>query len=111
VVAEFGTYCIGAKLFAIYKAMQLATTDISLQDKLVLIFTDSRAALQLLSSASGGSYCLIVVKIHQLMQSTELDRVLMCWIQEYNIHRNEVADRVANFALSNNHSCKIPFVF
>jgi ribonuclease HI len=103
---------LGAELFAILKAMQLATTDESLQDKPVLILTDSRAALQILSSLSGGSYRSIVVQIHKLMQIKGLDRVMMCWVRGHsNICGNEVADRMANLAHTNDRSARSSLCF
>jgi hypothetical protein len=55
---------LGAELFAILKAMQLTTIDVSLKDKPILILTNSRAALQILSSLSVCSYCSIIAQIH-----------------------------------------------
>jgi hypothetical protein len=92
--------------------MQLATTDLSLQDKPVLILTDAQAALQILYSLSGCSYCSIIVQIHKLMQIKGLDRVMMCWVRGHsNIRGNEVADRMANLAHTNDRSARSSLCF
>jgi ribonuclease HI len=96
---------LGAELFAIHKAMQLATEDVSVREEPVLILSDSRSALQLLSCSSGPSYRTIVFKIQELMLVKGLDRVVICWIRGHSgIRGNEVADRVANLAHSNNRT-------
>ncbi|XP_018028036.1 uncharacterized protein LOC108683246 [Hyalella azteca] len=103
---------LGAELFAILKAMQLAITDESLKDKPILILTDSRAALQILSSLSVCSYCSIIAQIHKLMQIKGLDRVMMCWVRGHsNIRGNEVADRIANLAHANDRSARSSLCF
>jgi ribonuclease HI len=103
---------LGAELFAIYKAMQLATTNLLLQNKPILILTDSQAALQLLSSPLDGPCCSIVTQIQKLVQAKGLDKVLMCWVCGHsNIHGNEVADRMANLAHSNDCSSRSSLCF
>jgi hypothetical protein len=103
---------LGAELFAIYQAVQLAIMDVSLQNKPVLILSDSRAALQLISSTYGGSYRWIVIQIKKLMQIKGLDRVVMCWIRgRSQILGNEIADRIANLAHSNERPARSTFCF
>jgi hypothetical protein len=104
---------LGAELFAIYKAVQLAIMDISLQNKPVLILSDSQTALQLISSTYGGSsYRWIVFQIQKLMQTKGLERVVMCWIRGHNqILGNEIADRIANLAHSNDRSARSTLCF
>jgi ribonuclease HI len=103
---------LGAELFAIHKAMQLATENGSLKEEPVLILADSRSALQLLSHSSGHSYRTIIFEIQKLMLVKGLDRVVLCWIRGHSgICGNEVADRVANLAHSNNRSARSQLCF
>ncbi|XP_018008747.1 uncharacterized protein LOC108666391 [Hyalella azteca] len=103
---------LGAELFAIYKAMQLVTENGSLKEKSILILTDSRSTLQLLSNSSGHSYRTIIFEIQKLMLVKGLDRVVLCWVRGHSgIHGNEVADRVANLAHSNNRSARSRLCF
>jgi hypothetical protein len=82
---------LGAELFAIHKAMELATEDVSMREEPVLILSDSRSALQLLSYSSGHSYRTIVFKIHELMLVKGLDKVVICWNGGHNA-RNRKGD-------------------
>jgi ribonuclease HI len=103
---------LGAELFAILKAMQLAIDDTLLKEEPVLILTDSRSALNILTSTSGRSHRTIVFKIHKLMLIKGLDKVVLCWIRGHSgIHGNEVADKVANLAHSNNRTARSQVCF
>jgi hypothetical protein len=83
-----------------------------MKEEPVLILSDSRSALQLLSCSSRHSYCTIAFKIQELILVKGLDKVVICWIRGHSgIHGNEVADRVANLAHSNNRTARSQLCF
>ncbi|XP_018020596.1 uncharacterized protein LOC108676948 [Hyalella azteca] len=83
-----------------------------MREEPVLILSDSRSALQLLSYSSGHSYREIVFKIQELMLVKGLEKVAICWIRGHiGIRGNDVADRVANLAHSNDRTARSQLCF
>lgn len=86
---------IGAELFAIWRAL-IYIDDLKLGS--TVIFTDSRSALQLISSKDPTSYLNVVSNIQNLLLTLNADgSVLLHWVKAHcGIEGNEIADKSAN---------------
>ncbi len=100
---------MGAELFAIYKALQMTLSRVELQNRQVVIFTDSKSSLHLILNTRHPTYAAIVYRIHALLLQRGLNSVAFCWVKGHSgVFGNEVADRIANLAHSSDRSsCSI----
>ena len=100
---------MGAELFAIYKALEMALNLVELQHQQVVIFTDSKSSLHLILNTHHPTYAAIVFRIHALLLQRGLNSVAFCWVKGHSgVFGNEVADQIANLAHSSDRSsCSI----
>ncbi|XP_018021587.1 uncharacterized protein LOC108677809, partial [Hyalella azteca] len=100
---------MGAELFAIYKALQMTLSLVELQNRQVVIFTDSKSSLHLILNTRHPTYAAIVYRIHALLLQRGLNSVAFCWVKGHSgVFGNEVADRIASLAHSSDRSsCSI----
>jgi ribonuclease HI len=100
---------MGAELFAIFKALEMALNWMELKNHQVVIFTDSKASLHLILNTRRPNYSAVVFRIHSLLLQRGLNTVAFCWVRGHSgIVGNEIADRTANLAHSaDRSSCSI----
>ena len=90
---------MGAELFAIFKALEMALNCMELKNHQVVIFTDSKASLHLILNTRCPNYSAIIFRIHSLLLQRGLNTVAFCWVRGHSrIVGNKVADRTANLA-------------
>jgi ribonuclease HI len=95
---------LGAELFAIYKACELATYHRKLCGKQVVILSDCKSALYLLRNPINPSYKYLTFKIQSIL-TDNLSCINLQWLKSHaGIKGNEIADRAANIGHNNERS-------
>ena len=97
---------LASELYAVWRALS-SLSGVGLR---IIVFTDSKSALQLIGSRSPASYEILVRKIQILMWNlNQSSRVILHWVKGHsNITGNELADRAANLGHSNDRSENFP---
>lgn len=95
---------LGSELFAIHRALEIADSHPRLIHQKIVIITDSKSSLHLISNTIDPSYKSSVQKIQNLLLKL-IERVRLQWVRSHSgITGNEVADRSANLGHQNNIS-------
>ena len=97
---------LASELYAVWRALS-SLSGIGLN---IIIFTDSKSALQLITSRIPSSYEVLISKIQYMVWNlNQNNRVILHWVKGHcNITGNELADRAANLGHSNNRSELFP---
>ena len=95
---------LGSELFAIAKALELVKSNAVLTKESVVIFSDSKSALQTISNTFDPSYRTSIHQIQTLLLHFG-KRVKFQWVKSHvGIHGNEIVDKAANVGHQNNVS-------
>jgi hypothetical protein len=103
---------MGAELFAISKALEIALSREEFQSRPVVIITDSRSSLYLIRNTYRPGYTSMIFKIQSLLLQKGLNSVSLCWVKSHSgVRGNEIADRVANLAHGADRSSRSTLCF
>ena len=92
---------LGAELQAVLKTLQFITSKPTLAHCNIVIFTDSKSALHIISNTFDPSYKNIAFQIQKLLFNLG-ERVKLQWVRGHiGVHGNEIADRAANLGHQN----------